>query len=124
MARITRCGILAIALLVFLCRSQDSSQIVAQHQTPKPDDFTFEVQPRAIQPGEKAVLHWSVKGATKVVIAEWPESQRGSRNLGEFGATGSLEVAPKEDTTYLIRCEGSTTYVCASVSLRVTPKKR
>ena len=124
MAQITRCCLLAIALLALPCRSQDTSRIAHQRAPQNSDDFVFEVQPRVIESGEKAVLHWSIKGATKVVIEEWSESKRWLRPLGTFGATGSLAVAPKEDTTYLLSCEGSTTYVCASVSVRVKAQKR
>ena len=124
MARITRYWLLTIALLASPGRSQDTSRISHQQGPQKSDDFVFEVQPRVIESGEKALLHWSIKGATKVMIEEWSESKRWLRFLGTFGATGSLQVAPKEDTTYLISCEGSTTYVCASVSVRVKEKKR
>jgi hypothetical protein len=113
-----------MTLLALPCRSEDASRIAHQRAPQKTEDFVFDVQPRVIESGEKAVLHWSIKGATKVVIEEWPESKRQLRSLGTFDATGSLEVAPKEDTTYLISCEGSTTYTCASVSVRVRAKRR
>jgi hypothetical protein len=124
MARITQYCLLAITLLVLPCRSHDALRIAHQQGPQKADEFVFEVQPRVIESGEKAVLHWSIKGATKVVIEEWSESRRWLRIVGTFGATGSLEVAPKEDITYLLSCEGSTTYVCATVSVRVKAKKR
>jgi hypothetical protein len=82
----------------------------------------FEVQPRVIAAGETAVLHWSIKGATKVVIEEMQEWSRDLRKLGAFDATGSLLVRPKQSTTYVISCAGSTTYSCASVTVRVRVK--
>jgi hypothetical protein len=89
----------------------------------KSEDFVFDVQPRVIAPGETAVLRWSIKGATKVVIEEVPDSKRDLRKLGTFGSTGSIEVHPKEGTTYVVSCEGSATYFCASISVRVRVKR-
>jgi hypothetical protein len=90
----------------------------------KSEDFIFDVQPRVIAPGEAAILRWSIKGATKVIIEEMPDSKRDLRKLGTFDSTGRLEVYPKEATTYVVSCEGSTTYSCASVTVRVrvTPR--
>jgi hypothetical protein len=84
----------------------------------------FEIQPRVITAGETAVLRWSVKGATKVVIEEVPDSKRYLKPVGTFGGSGSIPVSPKENTTYVISCEGSTTVSCASVSVRVRVKPR
>ncbi len=89
----------------------------------KSDDFLFEVQPRTVAPGETAVLHWSIKGAASVLIEESSESNRELRALGRFGGSGTLQVHPREDTTYVITCEGSTTHTCASTSVRVRIKK-
>jgi hypothetical protein len=72
-------------------------------------------------------LRWSIKGATKVAIEEAPASGIANqlRKLGTFeGSSGTLEVRPKENTTYVITCEGSTTYSCASVTVRVRVKQR
>ena len=89
----------------------------------KSDDFFFEIQPRVIVPGETALLRWSIKGATKVMIEEAAKSSRELHKIGTFGGSGSLLVRPTEDTTYVITCEGSTTYSCASVSIRVRVKQ-
>jgi len=93
-----------------------------------PDDFVFDVKPREVAPGETAVLHWSIKGAKEITIEASPESgaARGRLHpLGTFeGGSGSLEVKPAEDTTYIISCEGLTTYACASLTVRVRVKKR
>jgi hypothetical protein len=68
------------------------------------------------------------KGATKVTIAEASESGIGRpelRKIGSFdGSSGTLEVKPKENTNYVITCEGSTTYTCASISVRVRVRSR
>jgi hypothetical protein len=91
-------------------------------------DFLFEIQPREIAAGETATLRWSIKGATKITIEEAPESSIGRaelHRLGTFqGGSGTLQVSPVENTTYVISCEGSTTYSCASLSVRVRVKRR
>jgi hypothetical protein len=103
---------------------QTPSSRAEQTKSRKAEEFICEIRPREIAPGEVAVLQWSIKGATKVVIQEAPDSHiSGLRVIGEFeGASGKLEVRPKESTTYVILCEGSTTYVCASTSVRVRVK--
>jgi hypothetical protein len=102
--------------------SRDAKKTTAK----KADDFRCEIRPREIAPGEVAVLRWSIKGATKVVVQEAPDSRAsGLRSIGEFdGESGELEVRPKESTTYVILCEGSTRYVCASTFVRVRVKPR
>ncbi len=91
-------------------------------------DFVFDVQPREIAPGETAVLRWSIKGATEITLEEAPDSTIGHgelHKLGTFeGGTGTLQVAPVEDTTYVISCVGATKYSCASLSVRVRVKRR
>lgn len=101
----------------------------AKEQKPqKSEDFVFDIQPREITAGERAVLRWSIKGATKVTIEEAPDSGAGKsdlRELGTFaGSSGTLEVRPRESMTYVISCVGVTTYSCASVSVRVRVKPR
>ena len=86
-------------------------------------DFTFEVRPSVIAPGEMAVLHWSIKGATKVVIEEASGSRGELHKIGTFGGSGSLEIHPREDTTYVVTCEGSTAFSCASATVRVRVKR-
>jgi hypothetical protein len=102
-----------LALVLFPIRS------LGQQGSQKTDDFIFEVQPRVITLGESAVLRWSIKGATKVVIEEASAEGRDLRKLGSFGGSGTLRVTPKENTTYVLTCEGSTTRTCASVTVRV-----
>lgn len=98
----------------------------AQRETPRSKDFLFEIRPREIAPGETAILRWAIKGATSVIIQESPDSRAGQlRDVGRFeGASGTLEVRPKESTTYVVLCEGATKYTCASVSVRVSVKRR
>ncbi len=116
----------AILLLASAAEGQSGAHAVHKEQkqaTRKSEDFLFEVQPREIAPGETALLRWSIKGATRVRIDEMAGSQRQERALGTFeNSSGTLEVRPVENTTYIISCEGSTTYTCASATIRVRVK--
>jgi len=123
MAQIARYCFLALVLLE-ASWSQDVARAAQQKGSQKSEDFLFDVQPRTIAAGETAVLRWSIKGATKVLIEEAPESRRTLSTVGTFGGSGTLKVSPKENTTYVVTCEGSTTYSCASVSIRVQVTRR
>jgi plastocyanin len=111
-----------------LGQSQSGSRTGAKSETQKSQDFVFEARPREIAPGEVAILRWSIKGATRVTIEEVPESTIGRRELRKLGSfessAGTLEVKPEESTTYVITCEGSTTYTCASATVRVRVRPR
>jgi hypothetical protein len=124
MVQIARYCLLAVVLLAASGQSHDSIGVAHKPDAQKSDDFLFEVQPRVIVAGEAALLRWSIKGATKVVIEEASQSSRELHKIGTFGGSGSLQVRPTEDTTYVVTCEGSTTYSCASVSIRVRVKQR
>lgn len=127
MGRTARYCLFAILVLGVPSRSQSGPRHESKGEARKSQDFLFEVQPREIVAGERAVLRWSIKGATKVAIEEARASGIANqlRKLGTFeGSSGTLEVRPKENTTYVITCEGSTTYSCASVTVRVRVKQR
>ena len=120
MIQITGYGLLGLVLL----GTSIQGQAIQKPATKKSDDFLFEVQPRRVVAGEVATLRWSIKGATKVVLEETSDSRRGLHKIGTFGGSGSLQVHPKEDTTYVVTCEGSTTYSCASVTVHVRVEQR
>jgi hypothetical protein len=125
MLQITRCYLLTLALLVVPRSGQDADRVAQKSDATKSsDEFLFDVQPRMIAPGEAATLRWSIKGATKVLIEEASSSGGELHKLGTFGGSGSLQIRPKEDTTYVVTCEGSTTHSCASVTVRVRVKQR
>jgi hypothetical protein len=124
MVQIARYCVLAVLLLGAAGRAQDVIGVAHKADVQKSDDFLFEVQPRVIAPGEAALLRWSIKSATKVMIEEASKSSRELHKIGTFGGSGSLQVRPTEDTTYVVTCEGSTTYSCASASIRVRVKQR
>jgi plastocyanin len=118
-----RYRLLAPALVGALSRGHDFGPGGQHPSAQKSSDFLFEVQPREIAPGDTFTWRWAIKGATKVLIEEASVSERELRRIGTFGASGSLEVQPKEDTSYVLSCEGSTTYSCVSVTVRVRGKK-
>lgn len=114
--------------LLILPASPSQSRIPAKGpHSQTTEDFLFEIQPHEIVAGETAVLRWSIKGATKITIEEAPDSGVGRselHQLGTFdGSSGTLEVRPMENMTYVISCVGSTKYSCASLSVRVRVKQ-
>ena len=112
---------LTLAVLITIAPAQQS----ARHQSARDaGDFFVEIQPKLITPGEVATIRWHIKSATRVVIEEVRSSTGKLRKIGEFGAEGSMEVRPVEDMTYVLNCEGATSYSCASVSIRVREKKK
>jgi|SRR5581483_907014 len=119
MAKLAPYLLLAIGLSGLPSRSQELTE--ARLFEPR---FLFDVRPHVIAAGQPALLHWSIKGATKVVIEEVGASEHGLRKIGTFEGSGNLQVKPKEDTTYVVSSEGSTLYSCASVSLGVRVKQR
>jgi hypothetical protein len=123
MAQTARYCLLVLSLLGAPGRSHDVTQVLHEQGTRKSDDFLFEVRPRVVGPGETAILHWSIKGAEKVLIEETSGSGHELRAIGTFGGSGSLQVHPKEDTIYVVTCEGSTTFSCASVTVRVRVRR-
>jgi hypothetical protein len=121
-ARITRGCLLALVLMV--TRSQNVARAALEQGAQKGEDSIFDVQPPVSAPGETAVLRWSIKGATKVVVEEASGSKGELHKLSTFSGTGSLQVSPKENTTYVVSCEGSKTFSCASATVRVRIKRR
>jgi len=108
-----------VCLLALPISSQNFSRVAREPKEPKRTDFIFEVRPKVIAPGETATLRWSIKGATKVLIEASALSDRPLRQIGKFGAKGSIEIRPKEDTIYVVTCDGPTAYSCASASISV-----
>lgn len=98
-----------------------------QRPAQKSDAFVFEAAPREITAGESTQLRWSIKGATRITIeeaVETPDGRTMTRVVGTFdGETGAVRVTPAQTTTYLIDCEGSATYSCASLTVKVRVKQ-
>ena len=119
---VPRC-IFALLLLAVLNRSAGDARIANGQRTRESNGFVLEIRPRMITAGETAVLRWSIKGATKVIVEEISKSGKELRKIGTYGGSGSLQVQPNENTTYVVSCEGSTALSCASVSVRVRVKQ-
>jgi hypothetical protein len=117
---IVRHYLLSVALLVTAgCTQFGNGHQYALANSRRPSqNFVFGVQPSIIRPGETAVLWWNIQGATTVIIEEAGVDGKLSEN-GKFGASGTLQVRPKEDSTYVASCEGDTTFLCASASVLV-----
>lgn len=81
-------------------------------------DFFFVAEPPVVAPGHASLLRWNIQGATSVTIEEASGSGKLHR-IGEFGGSGTLEVRPERDSTYVVSCNGSATFSCASVAVRV-----
>jgi hypothetical protein len=124
MWRIQRLLFITLILAGALGCSLHHPRIAHDEAAPKSDDFVFDVQPRVIAPGDAAVLHWSIRGTEKVLIEEAPSGASELTSIGTFGGSGSLEVYPKQDTIYVISCEGATTYSCASTTVRVRSRSK
>ena len=118
MVQLAGYGLLALTLLGV------PGQPVYAERPLKSGDFVFEAEPPVITAGEAAILRWSIKGATKVVIEEASKAGRALHKIGTFSGSGSVQVRPMEDTTYVISCEGSTSYTCVSLTIRVQVKTR
>ena len=86
------------------------------------DAFFFVAEPPVIEAGGTSVLRWNVPGATSVVIEQAAATDK-LRPLGEFAATGTVQVNPTQDSTYVISCQGAAVS-CASVVVRVRTARR
>jgi hypothetical protein len=124
MTKAARYCLLALLVLAIPDGGQSADRVGNEQGARNSADFRIDVRPRVIAAGEAAVLHWSIKHATKVLIEATTKSSPALRKVGSFDSIGSLQVQPSEDTTYVFSCEGSTTYSCASVSVRVRVKRR
>jgi plastocyanin len=100
----------------------DRPQYVPANLRQASEDFVFEADPQEIQPGETTVLRWNIRGATSVTIDEASADGK-LRTIGTFGAADTLKVQPREDSTYVVSCEGNAAFACASVSVRVRVKR-
>lgn len=86
--------------------------------------FMLEASPPVIYAGDSTILRWSIEIADEVTIEEAPRSTGKLRTMGTFNATGSLQVTPAEDTTYVISCTGATGYSCVAKAVRIRVKRR
>lgn len=124
MSIVNQCWLPIFLMLIACSGGQGATRVEHERVVNNPEDFLFDVQPRVVELGRSAVLRWWIKGATKVLIEESTASVPKLRKLGTFSGSGNLVIRPKEDTVYVVTCEGSTTYWCASASVRVRVKRQ
>jgi len=99
-------------------------------ETPRaPADFPqfirFVANPRIINPGEKVVLGWDAHNAREVILEQAVDPHADIRasfqQLGTFPASGTLEVHPKTNTTYVVSYDDET-IGCSSASVQIIVK--
>ena len=74
----------------------------------------FVVDPKSIESGSPATLHWDVTGATEVVL---------DPGIGRVAATGVIEVNPARSLTYVLTAKGPGGSVSKEVQLSVAPAR-
>lgn len=81
--------------------------------------------PMVIHRGEKIILHWDTANAGNVTIEQAidPESDIRAefQAIGTFPASGTLELYPRQSTTYIVSC-GNEVIGCSSAGVHVTVK--
>ncbi len=71
----------------------------------------FSVEPTSIQPGQSAVLRWSVTGSTNVAI---------DHGIGTVPPSGNSRLTPANTTTYLLTATGPAGDTTATATVTVT----
>lgn len=74
-----------------------------------PQITRFIARPQTIHAGEESLLVWNAKNVDRVLLEQVAEPHGEAREdvlhpVGEFPASGTLEVRPKWTTTYVISC--------------------
>lgn len=81
--------------------------------------------PRIIHRGEKVVLHWDTANAGLVTIEQAIDPEADVRaefqSIGTFPASGTLELYPRQSTTYIVSC-GNEVIGCSSAGVHVVVK--
>jgi hypothetical protein len=102
-----------LGLLLSGCASPASTAVSPPPSTlnnTKPVVTVFRASPESITAGQKAMLQWEVSGTSSVRID--PE-------LGNLGASGSIEVRPFATTTYTLTAGEQANQVTATATLAV-----
>ena len=90
-----------------------------------PQIMRFTAHPLIIHRGETVVLHWDTKNAAGVTLEQAVDPKADIRaafeSLGTFPSSGTLEVHPKDSTTYVVTC-GNEFIGCSSASVHVIVK--
>lgn len=85
----------------------------------------FTAHPLIIHRGEAVLLHWDAKNAAGVTLEQAVDPKADIRaefeSLGTFPSSGTLEVHPKDSTTYVVSC-GNELIGCSSASVYIIVK--
>ena len=85
----------------------------------------FTASPQIAHRGERVLLHWDARNVPVVLLEEAPDPGADIRadfqSLGTFPASGSLEVFPKDNMTYVLSC-GNELIGCSTAAIRVVVK--
>ena len=91
----------------------------------QPQLLHFAAHPVVIHRGEKVTLRWEARTAAPVTLEQAIDPKADVRaefrSLGTFPSSGSLEVYPQANTTYIVTCE-STKIGCVSATVQVIVK--
>lgn len=83
------------------------------------------VNPTVIHRGEKIILHWDTANTGLVTIEQAvdPEADIPAdfQSVGTFPPNGTLELYPRESTTYVVTC-GNAVIGCSSAGVHVVVK--
>jgi hypothetical protein len=107
------------------CPGKAPSEDAAPVSPTSPQITRFIVRPESIHPGEKTVLIWNARNVHSVLLEQAIEAHDGAegeflRWIGEFPASGTLELSPQWTTIYVISCgDSGIGYAYASATVAV-----
>jgi hypothetical protein len=100
----------SIAALILLCLALGNP---AQAQDEYPAVVSFSTDRNLVYEGENATLVWVVTNSTNVTIEP---------DIGEVGLNGSVEITPKENSTYFLNATDGENRSAATVTVNVIKK--
>jgi peptidoglycan-associated lipoprotein len=114
--------VIGISLLTFVAGCRKKAPVAAAPPAPKsapaetakpnpPVITEFTAEPKAIERGQSALLHWQVKDATQIEIS--PE-------IGAVTDSGRRQITPRDSTTYTLTAKGPGGNTSAGATLTVT----
>jgi len=119
----------AVAVAVLLvsidgCPKKAPSEDPAPLNPTSPRITRFITRPELIHSGEKTLLIWNAQNVQQVLLEQAVEGNgevggEFLHRIGEFPASGTLELSPQSSTTYVISC-GDPGIGSASASATVT----
>ena len=90
-----------------------------------PQIMRFTAHPMIIHRGEAVALHWDAKNSAGITLEQALDPKADIRakfeSLGTFPSTGTLEVHPKDSTTYVLSC-GNEIIGCSAASVHIIVK--